>query len=278
VAIQDLTIDGDNPSSPREFQRAARISTRNGIITNHAAGTFNGLSVQNATVKNVYLRVSVRRAVARSTSPTTRSTTQADPASVAMFNFGGTGVMNGNQVSNASDAISANHSTGTQFINNTVTASGSGIHTDNAGDGGGSADLISNNNTSACTAGGYGIWTFVPYIAPAVNNNTVSGCDVGLAPFASCNLGGTNSCPAGNRPTVPFVGNRVTGTPGGQVSSCRRRASASATATRVQADHNVMPPTACMSRRTRRRRREGALAIPRSPSIAMRSAATARTA
>ena len=51
------------------------------------------------------------------------------------------------------------------------------MHTDNAGDGGGTADLLSGNDVSACTAGGYGVWTFVAYIAPTVSNNTISGCD-----------------------------------------------------------------------------------------------------
>ena len=34
-----------------------------------------------------------------------------------------------------------------------------------------------------CTGkpGAYGIWTFVPYLAPTVNGNTITNCDVGLS-------------------------------------------------------------------------------------------------
>jgi len=42
-----------------------------------------------------------------------------------------------------------------------------------------------------------------------VSGNTVSGCDVGLATFASCDLAGTNSCPGGVVPTTVFSTNNV---------------------------------------------------------------------
>jgi hypothetical protein len=121
--------------------------------------------------------------------------------------------MTGNHVSNANDALSANHSQGTTFTNNTVTTSLSGLHTDNAGDSGGVADTIS-GNTVSCTpgSGAYGVWAFVPYKTPTISNNVVSGCDVGLAALASCNLDGTNNCPGGTVPAVQFTGNSVTTT------------------------------------------------------------------
>jgi hypothetical protein len=56
------------------------------------------------------------------------------------------------------------------------------------------------------------VWAFVPYLAPSITNNTVSGCDVGLAALASCFLAGTNSCPGGVVPTVTFSNNGVTET------------------------------------------------------------------
>ena len=62
-----------------------------------------------------------------------------------------------------------------------MTASGSGIHTDNAGSGGGAADLIQGNSVGACAASGYGIWVFVPYIAPTVDKNTINDCEIGLS-------------------------------------------------------------------------------------------------
>src|SRR5204862_3178995 len=91
----------------------------------------------------------------------TMQNVQADPASIAMFNSAGSGIFDNNNVSAASDAISSNHSRGVQFTNNTVTNSASGVHTDNAGDGGGTADLISGNTVTNSQAGGYGIWVFV---------------------------------------------------------------------------------------------------------------------
>ena len=67
------------------------------------------------------------------------------------------------------------------FTGNTVTTSASGIHTDNAGDSGGTADTISNNTVTNSTVFGYGIWVFVPYKTVTVQNNTVTNVDVGMA-------------------------------------------------------------------------------------------------
>jgi uncharacterized delta-60 repeat protein len=187
VTIDNLTIDGDNTSLSGATSvnvGGANIDARNGIITDHTVGTFNNLNVNHVTVKNMYLR-----GIYASSGGTfdfqhdTVQNVQADPASIAMFNFGGAGIMAHNVVSDASDAISANHSRGTQFIDNTVTNSGSGIHSDNSGDGGGSPDLIDSNHVSNSTAGGYGIWTFVSYQAITVQNNDVTNVDVGLASF-----------------------------------------------------------------------------------------------
>jgi hypothetical protein len=74
------------------------------------------------------------------------------------------------------------------------------VHTDNAGDGGGTADVISGNQISACQTGGYGVFVFVPYIAPTVQNNTITGCAVGLAAFGT-----------GNPVTSTFSDNHVDG-------------------------------------------------------------------
>ena len=66
--------------------------------------------------------------------------------------------MAGNTASYCNDAISANHSKGIQFLNNVVSHSASGIHTDNSGDGGGVADVIKGNTVSdgGRTATAYG--------------------------------------------------------------------------------------------------------------------------
>ena len=210
VTIADLAIDGDNPALTSTVNvGGANIDARNGIITNHNLGTYNGLDVHNVTVRNIYLR-----GIYASSSGTfnfhddTVTNVQADPASIAMFAHGGPGTMAHNTVSGANDAISANDSKGIAFVDNVVTNSQSGVHTDNTGDGGGVADVISGNSV-ICSAGGYGVWVFVPYIAPTVHDNSVTNCYVGLGAF-----GGAFSGPT---VTTTFSNNRVDG--GGAVAS-----------------------------------------------------------
>ncbi len=185
VTIDGLTLDGDNPSLTSGIVvGGADLDARNGIITNHLVGTWNNLTVSNVMVKNVYLRsIYASSGGTFNFHDNTVTNVQADPASIAMFNFGGSGMMANNTVSFANDAISSNHSSGVQFLNNTVTHSGSGVHTDNAGDGGGTADLIQGNSVTHCQTDGYGIFVFVPYLAPTVRDNEVHGCTVGLAAF-----------------------------------------------------------------------------------------------
>jgi hypothetical protein len=218
VTIEDLTVDGDNPGLSGIPVGGADVDARNGIITNHSAGTFNNLTVDDVTVQNIYLRgIYASSGGTFSITDNTIDNVQGDSGSIGIFNFTGSGTISGNTVSNTNDGIAANWSKGTQFTNNVVTASSSGVHSDNAGgSGGGTPDLISGNQVSACTNGGYGVWTFVAYIAPTVTNNTVSGCEVALGAFASCFLAGVNSCPGGVVPTVTFTGNDVTGVPGGR--------------------------------------------------------------
>ncbi|HPM84378.1 MAG TPA: right-handed parallel beta-helix repeat-containing protein, partial [Candidatus Anammoximicrobium sp.] len=84
-------------------------------------------------------------------------------------------------------------------LNNIVTSSGSGIHTDNNGDGGGVADLIQGNQVSDGPTGSYGIYVFAAYLDVVVQQNTVTNVDVGLC--ASGQFGGVPS----------FVANTVDG-------------------------------------------------------------------
>ena len=210
VIIHDLTVDGDNPALIGGFDKGgANIDARNGIITNHAAGIYNGLEVYNVTVKNIYLRgMYASSGGTFNFHNNTITNVQADAASIAMFAYGGgPGIMANNAVSYANDAISANHSKGIQFLNNIVTHSSSGIHTDNSGDGGGVADLIQGNNVDCTgTPDAYGIFVFVPYVAPTVNNNTITSCAYGLSAWGT-----------GAAVTTQFTNNTVTGNlaPGG---------------------------------------------------------------
>ncbi len=183
VTIHDVTLNGDNTNLTSSVNiGGSNIDARNGIIEDYNqsndAGVFNNTVVYNTTVENIYLR-----GIYASSGGTgfffhdnTVQNVQADPSSVAMFNFGGSGVMSNNIVSNAGDAIAANWSTSTSFLNNTVTASGSAVHTDNSS----GPDVLAGNNASAMQAGAYGVWVFSPYGSVVISNNVVSGCAAGL--------------------------------------------------------------------------------------------------
>lgn len=206
VKIHDLAIDGDNPGLTSAYDRGgANVDARNGIIKN-TAPTYNGLEVYNTAVRNIYLRGIYSTAGSFNFHDNSVTNVQGDAYSIAMFAWNGPGIMANNTVSYANDGIAANHSNGIQFLNNTVTNSGSGIHTDNAGDGGGVADLIQDNNvTCSDPVNGYGIFVFVPYIAPTVNHNTVTNCAVGLSAWAGAFT---------TTVTTPFTNNTVNGPSG----------------------------------------------------------------
>ncbi len=183
VTIDNLKIDGDNPSLTSDYNvGGANLDARNGIITDHNSGTYNGLSVHDVTVQNVYLRGIYDSTGSFNFDGNTVTNVQAEYASIAMFAYYGPGTFQNNTVSWANDAISANWSKGIEFLNNTVTHSGSGVHTDNAGSqAGATADLIQGNHVSDCMTDGYGIFVFVPYLGPTVNDNTITNCKIGLS-------------------------------------------------------------------------------------------------
>jgi hypothetical protein len=203
VTITKLTAEGDNPNLTSKVEVGGKdIDARNGIITNHENGVYQNLTVASVKVADIYLR-----GIYASSGGTFNfnhdivDNVQGGEASIAMFEQSGSGVMSHNKVSNANDAISANHSTGTQFLSNVITKSGSGVHTDNNGDAGGKADRIEGNRISECKTNGYGIFVFVPYLSATVSANKVKGCYIGLAVF-----GGAVS---GQGPT--FANNKISG-------------------------------------------------------------------
>jgi hypothetical protein len=182
VTIRDLTVDGDNPSLTSGVVRGgADLDARNGITQDVSLGRLDGLVVEDVTVKNIYLR-----GIHASSGGSFRfagnrvSNVQGDERSIAMFASAATGEMVDNVVQDANDAISANHSRGILFADNRVRRAGSGIHTDNSGEVTLFPDRILNNVIEGCE---WGIFVFVPYVAPTVANNRVSGCDVGFAAF-----------------------------------------------------------------------------------------------
>jgi hypothetical protein len=185
VTIDRLTVDGNNPAlTSGTVVNGVDVDARNGIITNHLAGVYQNLDVHDVAVKNVFLR-----GMYASSGGSFRfynnkvDNVAGNGASIGIFNFAGSGIIERNDVSRANDAISANHSTGTQFLNNRVTDSLSGIHTDNNGDSGGVGDVIEGNSVSDGPAGSYGIWDFVNYSNVTIRNNRIKGVDVGLSQF-----------------------------------------------------------------------------------------------
>ncbi|MBK7142642.1 MAG: T9SS type A sorting domain-containing protein [bacterium] len=183
VTISGITFDGDNPSLTSGIvSDGADLDARNGIITNHALGVYQNLTVHNTTIKNIYLRgIYASSGGSFYFHHSSVSNVKATTSSIGMFNFGGGGIFEYNTVANCNDAISANWSTGCQFLHNTVTGSSSGIHTDNAGNYAGStADLIQGNTISDGATNSYAIFVFAPYIAPVVDGNIISNVDVGL--------------------------------------------------------------------------------------------------
>ena len=118
-----------------------------------------------------------------------------------MFAWGGPGIMANNTVSYANDCHQRQPLQWHPVPEQHRDPFGSGVHTDNSGDAGGVADLIQGNNVDCTgTPGAYGVWVFVPYIAPTVNNNTVTNCDVGLSAWGQ-----------GAAVTTQFTNNTVTG-------------------------------------------------------------------
>lgn len=210
ATISGLTLDGDNTTlTSGEVFGGADIDARNGIITNHLAGVFNNLEVHHTTIKNIWLRgVYASTGGSFNFHDNTVQNVQASVASIGMFNFGGAGAFTNNNVSACNDAISSNHSRGTTYTGNTVTTSASGIHTDNAGDGGGTNDTISGNTVTNSQTFGYGIWVYVAYKTVNVQNNTVTNTDVGYAVFGDSGVT-TSTAPASDKNAVKTEPGRV---------------------------------------------------------------------
>jgi nitrous oxidase accessory protein NosD len=214
VTISHLWLRGDNPNLTSGVVVGGEdIDARNGIITDHETGTYNNLTVTGVKVTGVYLRgIYASSGGSFNFNHDTVENVQGSEASIGMFAFEGSGVMERNHVSEANDAISANWSKGIQFLDNVVKRSGSGVHTDNNGGAGGTADVIKGNIVRECKANGYGIFVFVPYVSATVEGNAVNGCAVGLAAFGSAvsgqgatftanRLSGTGALTANNAPT-----------------------------------------------------------------------------
>ncbi len=206
VQMYRIGMDGDNTSLVSGVVRnGADLNARNGIITNHLLGpAINNLLVNDCRVENIYLRGIQAGTNFGSFSFIGNEVTnvEGEAGSIAILNFGGTGLIQGNTVSQASDGIALNNSVGTTVELNTVTDVLSGIHSDNNGSLGGpsTADVIDDNTVDCQQTFSYGVWVFDPYLDVVVSDNEVDGSNVGLGMF-----GGQ----AGARPV--FSGNDVDG-------------------------------------------------------------------
>lgn len=178
VGIYDLTVDGDNPGlTSGVVVGGADIDAHNGII--QSSGGQTGLTVQNVTVQNLFARgIQINYDNSFSITNNTVNNVQGDYYSIGIFNYGGSGVIVGNTLTNVGDGIAANYSTGMSVTGNDVSGfSGSGIHTDNTG----GADVISGNVIHGGVGGNaYGIFVFAPYQPVTVSGNDVSGVQYGL--------------------------------------------------------------------------------------------------
>lgn len=214
VEISALAVDGINPSLAGH---ETAIAARNGIMTDVDGGPYLDFKVHDTDVRNIYLRGLYAASIGGTFEfrGNTLSHVKSDPSSIAIFSRYSGGIVDGNTVDDAADALAANWSKGITFSNNTVTNSGSGIHSDNShGAGGGAADLIEGNDVSCAVQDAYGIWSFAPYADITVRDNRVAACAVGLGAFG----GRTDS--AAPLAVTRFLGNRVdaagaiVGTPG----------------------------------------------------------------
>ncbi len=188
VTITGLTVDGDNPAlHSGVVVGGADIDARDGIYSDPPSTTYQNLVVRGVTVKNIFLRGIQLQSLNFLVQDDTVRNVQGDVnASVAVLVHHSTGTMRDNTISDTPDALNSNWSHGIQFLNNTITRSGSGVHTDNAGgDGTTISDLIQGNTVKDCTPGGYGVWSFVSYVAPVFEDNTITNCDIGLAAYGT---------------------------------------------------------------------------------------------
>lgn len=193
IEANDITIDGvclDGQTTgalvPSGLvRRGVDLAARNGVITNHAAGVFQNLTVKNCQVRNIYLRgIYASSGGSFNFQNNIVDNVSGDGSSIGIFNFGGNGQMTSNTVTWCNDSIASNHSKGTVVRYNVVGYSvgysgnsGSGIHTDNNGSLGGSADLLAENTVTSGT-GAYGIWVFATYLPVQITTNTVNQQDV----------------------------------------------------------------------------------------------------
>ncbi|MCK4224535.1 MAG: right-handed parallel beta-helix repeat-containing protein [candidate division Zixibacteria bacterium] len=106
VLIDGFTFDGDNPS----LTPVGTLDARNGIISNHTLGDWDGLTVTSCTVKNIYLRGIYASAQTSVTDIHLANNTVYNANGVSMQSagimlWGGSGVVDNNMCTNSSLGI-----------------------------------------------------------------------------------------------------------------------------------------------------------------------------
>ncbi|HZQ37399.1 MAG TPA: NosD domain-containing protein [Dehalococcoidia bacterium] len=188
VTIAGLTVNGDNPALHSGVViGGADIDARDGIYSDPPGTTYQNLAIRDVTVENIYLRGIQLRSLSFLVRGDTVRNVQGDVnSSVAVLVHNSSGTMRDNTISDTPDGLNSNWSHGIQFLDNVITRSGSGVHSDNAGgDGTTTSDVIQGNTVKDCTPGGYGVWSFVSYVAPVFEDNTITNCDIGLAAYGT---------------------------------------------------------------------------------------------
>ncbi len=207
VKIERLSLNGNNPNLTSAYVKEGQmIDARDAIDEDYEADErFNDLTVVHVSISNIW-----ERGVDASSEGTgfnfnhdTINNVQGEEESIAIFNYGASGEITHDTITNAEDGIAGNWSTGTKIEYNKVSKSPSGIHTDNNGGFGGTADVLKHNEVTDCPSEGYGIFTFASRVeTPTVEDNRVKGCYVAFAAYGSEGLSGVD---------VKFADNRASG-------------------------------------------------------------------
>jgi Fibronectin type III domain len=244
VAIQNLTINGSNPSattSPSPWTSGApcdatwaaygedggcggvTINAGAAIDTGIPASAVTGMTVQDVTIKNVYSVGIADRSYGGTFSFSDDTITNIGGEGQGIFTYESNGTMANDSVSWAGVGIQSNWGAIT-VTGNTVENSNWGIFLGNIGEPAGYADggssAVSGNAVSSCWGQSFfagastgdselGITFFAPFAptAETASNNTVTGCSTGLAEFSSNN----DEPLTYTTPVVTFSGNTVNG-------------------------------------------------------------------
>ena len=244
VTIQDLSINGSNPSaitSPSPWTAGApcdatfsaygedggcagvTINAAAAIDTGIPASAVTGMTVQDVSIENVYSVGISDRSYAGTFNFSNDTITNVGGEGQGIFTYESNGTMSNDSVSWAGVGIQSNWGALT-VTGNTIKDSNWGVFLGNIGEPAGYANggstTVSGNTVASCWGQTFfagastgdselGISFFAPFAptAETASNNTVTGCSTALSEFSSNNdEPGTFATPV-----VTFSGNTVNG-------------------------------------------------------------------